>query len=683
MNRFILGTLIGSILASGWLLAADGRAVGTRKVALRSGDDFSSGELQGVAVDSVGRVRAGFNLGSVPVADATTVWAALRTKRGAVLLATGNEGKLLEYSGGAVKEVASGDALALTSLVEAWDDTIIVGALPGAKLFTYKGGKLSEWLSLPDTEHIFQLAYDPKDKALYAATGPQGKLYRITRDKKAQVYFDAEEEHLTSVAVGNGMVYAGGGDKAKLYQLSAPGRASVLYDFGRTEVRAIVVGKNGDVFAIANELKGKRSLPSKGKTDSASKASTTSSSSSSKGKGTLYRFDKRGAPEQLLDDKSEHFTSLTLDAEGVPYVGTGAEGKLYTVDDQRNSVLLADTDERQITALDFAGKERLVLSSDPLVVRPVRSVGGADSTWTSEVVDAGLRAHFGRLDWVAEGELEVMTRSGNSEEPDDTWSPWSAPLKAAGDVSSPPARFFQVRARFGRDPRAVLSEIGVSFVTDNLRAIVTSIDFDNAATKATSSPGDKLASSGGPISGRPQQNIDIRWNVDNPDKDDLRYWLEYRQEGTKDWFSILQPGEKLTKSNYSWDTSDLPEGQYRVRVVASDSPANPPDQALKHQLESHVVVVDNTPPVLENLRVEGRTLRGVAKDGVGPIARIEVAIAGTDDWYPIAPADGVFDETTEDFRVDLSSVVPPGAALLAVRAFDQEKNQVVGSVLTK
>jgi hypothetical protein len=276
-----------------------------------------------------------------------------------------------------------------------------------------------------------------------------------------------------------------------------------------------------------------------------------------------------------------------------------------------------------------------------------------------------------------------MTRSGNSEEPDDTWSPWSNALKAPGDVSSPPSRFFQVRARFGLDANAVLSEVGISFVTDNLRAIVTQISFDNAASKAVSAPGDKLVSSGGPISGKAQNNVEIRWNVDNPDKDELRYWLEYRREGTKDWFSVLPPGEKLTKSNYTWDTKDLPEGHYRVRVVASDSPANPPEHAQRHQLESHVVIVDNTPPVLENLRIAGRTLSGVAKDGVGPVARIEVAIAGTDDWSPVAPADGVFDEDSEEFRIDLSGIVPVGAAMLTVRVFDQEKNQVVGSVLAK
>jgi hypothetical protein len=680
MKSSIALFLFLSSLGANVLLANDADAVGTRRVALRDSEDFSAGKLEGVAIDSVGRVRASFNLGTIAVDGASSAWSVLRLRGGTVLIATGNEGKLFELSGGGVKEVAKVDALALTSLVEAWDGTVIVGSLPNGKLYEYKKGKLSEWTAIPEAEHIFQLAFDAKEQVLYAATGPLGKLYRITRDKKAQVYLDVEEEHLTSVAVGNGKVYVGGGDKAKLYQVTAPGRASILYDFGRTEVRAITLGKSGEVYAIANELSVKPSLPS-GKNDEG--ASPSSGSAKAKGKGTLYRFDKNGAPEQLLDNTGEHFTSLGLDDAGNPYVGTGAEGKLYTIDANRNSVLSADVEERQLSALLLDGKERFLFSSDPVVIHPVRGTGGADSVWTSAVVDAGLRAHFGRLEWMAEGKLELSTRTGNSAEPDDTWSAWSNPLVAPGDIQSPAARFFQVRARFNQDSAAVLSEVTIPFVTDNLRATINSVEFETSSSKALAKPSAKLGASGGPISERPDEDITITWKVENPDKDDLRFWLKYKREGTADWLDVLKPGERLTKATYSWDTADLPEGRYRVRVIASDVLSNSPERALQHQLESYTVLVDNTSPVVQGLKVEGRTLSGVATDGVGPIARVEVALAGSDEWYSVAPVDGVFDEAKEEFRVDLALLAPAPNALLTVRVYDQENNRTVANVISR
>jgi len=70
-------------------------------------------------------------------------------------------------------------------------------------------------------------------------------------------------------------------------------------------------------------------------------------------------------------------------------------------------------------------------------------------------------------------------------------------------------------------------------------------------------------------------------------------------------------------------------------------------------------------------------------DGVGPIARIEVSVAGTDEWRPIFPKDGVFDQPEEAFDADVSAVIPPGPAIVAVRAYDTAGNMVSRNVEAK
>src|SRR5690606_9094155 len=255
---------------------------------------------------------------------------------------------------------------------------------------------------LKDTEHVWQIAFDPKTDSLYAATGPQGKLWRIDRTGNAQVYYDAEEQHLMSVAVAaDGTVYAGASDKAKLYRIAGPGRAEVLYDFGRTEVRGIAVAAGGVIFAIANEITAGSHAPKrKSSGQPAVTAQPVQTSPKIKGKGTLYRFDADGTPHQLLDDKDEHFTSVAVGDDGVPYVGTGAEGRVYSVDTAGNSILVADTEAHQVSALSMSGKQRWIATSDPAVLHPVRGVGGPDAVWTSRVLDAGLRARFGKRRWI-------------------------------------------------------------------------------------------------------------------------------------------------------------------------------------------------------------------------------------------------------------------------------------------
>ncbi len=655
MNRLLRYSLLGA----GLVFAAHASAVGTRRFSLEKSSDFKGGDLKGVAVDSAGHVRAGFNLGSVPVLQGTSIWSALPMRDGSVLLGTGNEGKLLKLSGGAVSVLAETKALVVTSLVEAWGGAVVLGTLPDGKVMKWDHGKLSDLVTLKGTEHVWQVAFDEKKKVLYAATGPEGKLYRISETGDAQVYFDAPEQHLMSVAVApDGTVYAGASDKAKLYKITAPGHASVLYDFGRTEVRAIAVNKKGDVFAIANEIKPGNQAPSRH--SEGTPAQPTNTAPKTKGKGTLYKFSSDGTPDQLLDDTDEHYTSLALGDDGRPYVGTGVEGRVYTVDANHNSVLVADVDERQVGALVLTGKEQLVVASDPAVVHPIKGIGGPDAVWTSKVLDAGLRARFGKITWEATGPLQVSTRTGNTKDPDDTWSAWSAGFGAPSLTDSPAARYLQVRARFDKDPNTVLSEIGVSFLTDNLRAVITAVD---AKDTDSSESDDSIHSSGGPVtwSGFNWPTI-TSWKVDNPDKDDLRYRLQYRQVGSNTWFDLLKPQEKLTKDSYSWETSDLPEGRYRVRVVATDELSNPPDRVTRDEMESSVVLVDNTPPVIEGLKVVGKQRpQGVAIDGVGPIARIEISLAGSDEWTPFYPTDGIFDEQREEFDADVSKLAlrPP------------------------
>lgn len=665
-------------------VAVTAPAVGTRRLVLDSGDDFKGGDLKGVAVDSAGRVRAGLNLGSTPISEGTAIWAALPMADGSLLLGTGNDGKLLSVNGAKVSVAAETKALVVTSLAEAWGGAVVLGTLPEGKVMKFERGKLSDLVTLKDTEHVWQVAFDKKTNSVFAATGPEGKLYRIGANGQAQVHFDAPEQHLMSVAVApDGTVYAGASDKAKLYKITGPGRASVLHDFGRTEVRAIAVGAKGEVFAIANEIQSGSHAPSKRASGSKDVAGPTPKPPKTKGKGTLYRFDVDGSPDELIDDKDEHFVALAIGDDGKPYVGTGVEGRVYSVDDAHNVVLVADTDERQVNALVLSGKQKLVASSDPAVLHPVRGVGGADAVWTSKVFDAGLRAQYGRMSWRATGNVELSTRTGGTSEPDDTWSAWSNAMAAPGKVASPPGRYFQVRARWNRDASAVLSEVTVPFVTDNLRATITEIDVGDGEKKGKSSASDAVKKSGDPIDKKPDTKVELKWKVDNPDKDDLRYRLQYRLVGTDTWYELLKPGEKLTKESYSWDTSDLPEGEYRVRVVATDELSNPPDKVRKHELESSVVIVDNTAPRILNLSAAGRRVKGRAIDGVGPIKRIEIAVAGSDEWYPFFPKDGIFDQQAEDFDADVSALSPKGAVLLAVRVYDSANNFVIQNVALK
>lgn len=655
-------------------IAADADAVGTRTFALESLDDLSGGELEGTAIDSLGHVRAGFRIGSLGLGDANAVWSAVAMPDGSALLGTGNGGKILRVANGQATVAGDTGQVAVTSLAVAWNGAVVGGTMPKGRVVRLEaGGKVSTLVDLPGVEDVWALAFDAKQGALFAATGPEGKIFRIDARGQAQVYFDSDEPHVFSLAVGpDGALYAGSSGKALLYRITGPGRASVVLDFPGDDVRALAFGPKGVLYAISNEYPDAPDAPKRASTQSP--AGPVSATRPKPGKGTLTRILPDGRPEKLLHRDDTHFVSLAVDDDGRPYVGTGVEGRVYSVDDAHTTTIVADTAERQVGAMVLAGKTRFVATSDPPVFHEVRGVGGADAVWTSKVLDAGLRAHFGRIDWQATGPLELSTRSGDTQVPDGTWSAWSQASAAPFDVTSPGARFLQVRARFSRDPSAVLSEIVVPFVTDNLRAIVTRIDADPKNAPARSR--EPIPASGGEPPSH-SSVLKLSWKVDNPDNDPLRYRLSYRLDGQRIVRDLTRPDEMLTKTDYDWETAGLPEGRYRVRVEASDENANPPERTERHALESGIVLVDNTPPVFRALAAQGRRITGDVVDGVGPIARIDVSVDGRPEWHPYLPKDGVFDEPVEQLELDVAPWVAAGNHLVAVRVFDAAGNFVV------
>ena len=661
-------------------------AVGTRAFELDSLEKLSGGDLKGVAVSSDGVVRAGFTLGEVPLTDATAAWTAVTLADQSVLVGV-TGGKVFRVAGGVAALYADTGTQAVTALALGPAGAVFAGTIPDAKIFKLAQGKADLFATLPDAHHVWALVTDRSKTALFAATGPEGRIYRVGLDGTASVYLHTDEPSIVSLAVAdNGDLFAGSSNKGLLYRIRGAGRASVVYDFPgdtATEVRALVV-HHGMLFAAVNEYPEPPEPPKRAVNVGRGQAGPTTGTRPKPGKGALWRFDAEGRPEKMMHHDEFHYMALAVDDAGTPFVGTGAEGRVYSVDDAHVVSLVADTDERQVGALVVTGGganvplHGVVVSSDPTVAHPIVGRGGVDAVWTSKALDTGLRARFGRLSWHARGALELTTRTGDTAIPDLTWSSWSEPVAEGALIPSPPGRYLQVRGRWSADPNAELSDIVIPFVTENLRAVVT--DVSGQMKGARESKEGLVPSGAEPI--KHETTVKLTFRVDNPDGDELRYRAFYKRDGDPVWRPLTRPDEVVTKNEIEWDTSTLPEGKYRVRVTATDELANPPETTLEHTLESAPILVDNTPPVFRGLVIQGRRIRGHVVDGIGPIARVEIAVDGRQEWHPLAAADGIFDSADESIDADVHTLVPPGSHIIAVRAFDAAGNVGVTDLVT-
>jgi hypothetical protein len=323
------------------------------------------------------------------------------------------------------------------------------------------------------------------------------------------------------------------------------------------------------------------------------------------------------------------------------------------------------------------------------------------------VRDAQMVASWGAISWRATtpsgGKVELYTRSGNTETPDDTWSAWSAAYSNAdaSAITSPKARYLQWRAVLtGKGDGPILTSVTAAYLQRNLRPQVHAITVyppgivfqkpytagepDLAGFEDQTTPERKLVQAaqnqsqgGGSLSSLGRRTYQkglqtLSWKADDENDDDLSYDVLYRREGDATWKMLRR---NVTDEILVWDTTTVPNGTYFVRIVASDAPSNPAATALMGELDSQAFEIDNTPPVITvtNVRVDrGRTTVSFeVRDDHSAIQRAEYSQNGTE-WRGVFPVDGIADSKSERYEVTIDGEL--GDRGLTIRASDAMNN---------
>jgi hypothetical protein len=171
----------------------------------------------------------------------------------------------------------------------------------------------------------------------------------------------------------------------------------------------------------------------------------------------------------------------------------------------------------------------------------------------------------------------------------------------------------------------------------------------------------------------------VLWSAHDDNDDDLVYTIYYHGEGEKNW--RLLKG-KFTQKYYSWDTTTMPDGAYYLKIVASDSPSNPADQALTTERESDRFEVENTPPRIENLRADAATpLVKVTFEGISSASALAKAQYSVDagDWSLVFPEGLLSDAPRESYQIPISGLAA-GEHTVAVQISDRFENSAAAKI---
>ena len=555
--------------------------------------------------------------------------------------------------------------------------------------------------------YVWGLAPGPRG-TWYAATGTRGRLYRGEGGRLTRV-LDTDESNLVSLlADGSGGVYAGGDSHGRLVHVSAAGVARTVFDATEDEIRALAFGPDGALYAGAlsgspASLMAATPGGPQDTSDDEEKPEPTPSPTAG-ARAVIYRIVPDSSIATWWTSPQAGIFALAKGPEGV-LVGTGNRAAVYRIERASGVTPLLMMPQGQVTALVVgAGGRVFAATSNPGALWRLGPSRAARGELLSSAFDARRLSRFGRVRWRGKaggGRVELFTRSGNSDTPDTTWSPWTGGAAAPEGLTSqsPPARFLQWKLVLaGGEPEvesveAAWREINLPPRIDDLMVAPQGQGFREGELLPRTEPitqmlpgGQKVEySSPSPNGPRALRDLPawarglrtVQWRASDPNGDPLRFRVEERNEDGGPWIKIVAD---LDAPSLTWDTNQLPDGRYRVRVIATDTRGNAVGEERTSEAVSEPFTNDNTPPVIGELRGAGEpgavTLQGTAEDALGPLSRIEVA-TDEEEWRPVTPDGGLTDDRRAAFHARIGGLTA-GEHVVSARAVD-----LAGNVATR
>ncbi len=588
----------------------------------------------------------------------------------------------------------------------------------------------------PGTKYIWDLVLD-KAGNLYVATGDHGEIYKVTPKGEHSVFFKSDETHIRVLAIdAHGSLIAGTDGSGLIYRISPAGEGFVLYSTPKKEITALALDREGNIYAAGvGEKRASAATSAPGVaaamiTMAANAAANPNPQTQGMaitmapatpqpgpfpfpGGGAsngsdVYRIAPDGSPSRIWTSHEDIVYALAFDGHGQLLAGTGNRGHVFAIESQNPESQdefsdLLKAPASQVTGFAKAPGGALYAATSNLGKMFLLGPGPEnEGTYESDVFDAKIFSRWGRVEFRGAGNVSLLARSGNVDNPDRNWSPWK-PVNLAKDNDSemgvPAARYAQWKVVLhAGSPKPAVDTVTLNYLPKN---VAPEIDDVSVQVGVRYQPLPKSAglNLGGDISGsagvhfespmpsnHDRDAIGVKWNAHDENDDQLVYSVYYRGDGETRWLLLK---DNLTDKAYSFDASLLPDGGYTVKVVASDAPSHSPGEALTASKESRRFEVDTTPPHIENLSasLEGTQIRVRfrADDGFSTIKRAEYSIdAG--EWKFVEPVGQLSDAKMEDY--DFLAPVRPGnesAAehVVVVRVFDKYDNLGAAKTLVK
>ena len=227
--------------------------------------DYEKATLKRLALRSDGRVMLAPAVKELFDPSVSYLWAAARDSKGTVYTGGGNPGSTAAKvfainSLGQGRAAAEVPGLQIQAIAIDARDQVFVATSPDGKVYKLAADGKANVFYDPRAKYIWALAFSPAGD-LYVGTGDRGEIHKVTPAGAGQVFFKADDEHIRSLAVSPaGDLIAGTEPSGLILRVNSAG-GFVLHQSAKREITALAVAPDGAIYAAGVGNKSGASAP--------------------------------------------------------------------------------------------------------------------------------------------------------------------------------------------------------------------------------------------------------------------------------------------------------------------------------------------------------------------------------------------------------------------------------------
>src|SRR2546429_471869 len=267
--------LLSAIILSTFALSLFALAEGTRTWEQSKFEELTKGTAKGIALRSEG----GLDLAPAFKARATTpstyIWSIASDSGGNIYAAAGSPARVYRITpDGESMAIFEPQELQVQALVVDKKGIVYAATAPDGKVYrleetkaaSAKAGAKSSWSATPyfdpGSKYIWDIVLD-NSGALYIATGDHGEIYKVSANGQHSLFFKSDEVHIRVLALDpKGNLIAGSDGSGLVYRISPTGDAFVLYSAPKKEITALAIDQAGNIYAAGAGEKRPSATPS-------------------------------------------------------------------------------------------------------------------------------------------------------------------------------------------------------------------------------------------------------------------------------------------------------------------------------------------------------------------------------------------------------------------------------------